>query len=210
MDIVIFGGTFNPPTRAHEWMVLELGDEFDRVLVVPTAVTWHKKPISQDEVGFTFDERLELCEYAFKSDDPTLEVLDIERKYIGVEGHGFADTLQDIMDMYGHEHNYTVAMGGDSFEMLHLWKNHEFILAHANILVFDRPGYTSENEHIRAHVVHWTCPDEVSSTQARKLLHELCGDVSNIYTAGKCLEIIQRRDLDWDDDKFNGRSYDRQ
>ena len=114
------------------------------------------------------------------------------------------------MDMYGHEHTYTVAMGGDSFEILHLWKNHEFILAHANILVFDRPGYTSENKRIWTPAEHRECPDEVSWTHSRKLLHELCGDVYNIYSVGKCLEIIQRRDLDWDDNELNGRSFDRE
>lgn len=192
MNIAIFGGTFNPITQAHDWIVQELSDEFDKVLVVPTAVTWHKRK-QDDEVDFTFQERVDMCKHILESYS-NVEVLDIEEPYLGTEDHGFADTLAEIREMYGVDNEYTTVMGSDSFEILHLWKNHEYILINSHILVYDRPGYTSENKHIRTYVRHEVCEYDCSSTNIRKALFRLESEINWVYLGYMYFKLLCERE----------------
>jgi nicotinate (nicotinamide) nucleotide adenylyltransferase len=61
MTEAIYGGAFDPPTLAHQWIVKELSRRFDRVAVVPTFKSRDKKEV------MPYSIRLNLCGEAFES-----------------------------------------------------------------------------------------------------------------------------------------------
>lgn len=61
--VVIYGGSFNPPTLAHVGVVrsfIEGGIRFDAVLVAPTFEHAYGKKLAP------FEERMRMCQYAFQ------------------------------------------------------------------------------------------------------------------------------------------------
>jgi len=178
MKIAIYGGTFNPVTSTHIGIIEMLKDRFDQVVVIPTTVTWHRKKQDEDEYNFDFIERVAMLREA-TDNWGNVVVDDMEIAYLRDTTRGFADTLLDVKKKWGNEYTFTTVKGGDSFEMLHLWRKHEVILRESDILVVDRPGYTSENINIRTNVEHVAYVGDGSATEVRKSLQHLI-DVSSV------------------------------
>lgn len=178
MKIAIYGGTFNPVTSTHIGIIEMLKDRFDQVVVIPTTVTWHRKKQDEDEYNFDFIERVAMLREATDNWNNVV-VDDMEIAYLRDTTRGFADTLLDVKKKWGDEYTFTTVIGGDSFEMLHLWRKHEVILRESDILVVDRPGYTSENINIRTNVEHVAYVGDGSATEVRKSLQHLI-DVSSV------------------------------
>lgn len=115
----------------------------DVLYLVPTSITYYKK----GKVLHTFEERYNILKTRIyygvvqKPDYQKIIVSDIERDK-GADW-GFVDTLKVIAKRYPKQELY-VALGADSFIGLPTWRGWKEIVANANLVVYNRPGYDTD------------------------------------------------------------------
>lgn len=108
-----FGGSFNPPTIAHERLAEEIAEKFklDKVYFVPVG-NYYKKTDLIDE-----NKRFDMLK-SIRNDK--IDVLDIElhskKKLLAV------DAFDLINDNFSSSENYFI-LGGDNLEKFPYWKN---------------------------------------------------------------------------------------
>ena len=108
-----FGGSFNPPTIAHERLAEEIADKFklDKVYFVPVGNYYEKTDLIDE------NKRLDMLK-SIKTDK--IDVLDIElnskKKLLAV------DAFELINDNFYSSENYFI-LGGDNLEKLPNWEN---------------------------------------------------------------------------------------
>lgn len=167
MKIVIFGGTFDPWTSAHQEIAERLADNYDKVLVVPTTVRYYKV----NKQMFSFNERFEMASQkvaALKN----VQVCDIERSVD--DNWRFIDTLKKVIELKGTENQFYVAIGSDSLQKFKTWYEWEEILQLAKLVVFNRPGYTDNFPDIPYEYL--PMENNISSTLLRQKLTRLMSD----------------------------------
>lgn len=108
-----FGGSFNPPTIAHERLAEEIAEKFklDKVYFVPVG-NYYKKIDLIDE-----NKRFDMLK-SIRNDK--IDVLDIElnskKKLLAI------DAFELINDNFSSSENYFI-LGGDNLEKLPNWEN---------------------------------------------------------------------------------------
>lgn len=159
MKIAIFGGTFDPWTSAHQEIASRLSQKYDKVLVVPTTVTYYKN----GDGMFSFDERMKAA--AEKTSDlKNVEVLPLEKDK--TDSWRFIDTLKEIRKIYGAENEYFTAIGSDSLQKFTTWTLWEDILKLSKLIVFNRPSYTADFPDIEYEYLEME--NNASSTELRE------------------------------------------
>ena len=209
MKIVVFGLTADPMTSAHMEIIERLSEKFDKVIVVPTNVNYYKNYKGHDRAMFSFTERYDTLVEKCKNLE-NVEINDIERD--AVEGWRFIHTLKKLMgytityDDYEkiksqHEEakeEWYVAMGSDSLQNFKTWSEWENIIKIANLVVFNRPGYT-DNFPTDIEYEYLEMNNDISSTKVRKNLLSLID---------KFEDRIEEDDFDiWVDDMTWGKEY---
>ena len=178
MKCAIFGGTFDPFTKAHEAIVNKLLDEqlVTDVIIAPSITNWYR----DKSVWLDDEQRLDLCNtvaefiYTKRSEkrcaakDPNYRVghvgvwwRDIHKKLSIPEGQmrdefckswHFIDTLLDFRYDYNIEPNDTVyvVIGSDQLMFFKQWHRWEDILKLAKLVVVNgRAG-----EHVDSDIEH--------------------------------------------------------
>ncbi|MDD5930020.1 MAG: nicotinate-nicotinamide nucleotide adenylyltransferase [Spirochaetales bacterium] len=158
MTIVIFGGTFDPWTSAHQEITERLAKKYDKVFVIPTNVSYYRS----NEKMYSFDERVELAGKEL-SNISNVEILTIERS-VGSEWR-YIDTLKEVIKIFGKENQYFTAIGSDSLQKFTTWTKYEEILNLSKLIVFNRPEYTTDFPDIEYEYLPMDNP--ISSTQLR-------------------------------------------
>lgn len=153
--VVIFGGTFDPFHQGHFEIVKSLSKEFDKVLVIPTNVSYYKNHKITD-----FKTRFDNVKKQLKTFS-NVEVSDIERTNIT---QSFYDVLKIISKEYT---NISLALGSDEYNMLDTWKNYKEILKLAKLVVITRPNYEINYKFIINKIINLNM--NISSTQLRNL-----------------------------------------
>lgn len=81
------------------------------------------------------------------------------------------DTLAYLTEKYP-QHEFSIIMGSDSFTNLTKWKNYEVIVKSHLIYIYNRPGFTIQN-NIKASIEILQAPLlDISSTYIRKLIKD--------------------------------------
>ncbi len=153
--VVIFGGTFDPFHQGHFEIVKSLSKEFDKVLVIPTNVSYYKNHKITD-----FKTRFDNVKKQLKTFS-NVEVSDIERTNIT---QSFYDVLKIISKEYT---NISLALGSDEYNMLDTWKNYKEILKLVKLVVITRPNYEINYKFIINKIINLNM--NISSTQLRNL-----------------------------------------
>ena len=168
-DIIIFGGTFDPPHLGHSAMAgaaLSLLPGA-RLIVIPTALPPHKQSGTADGTA-----RLEMCRLAFNH--LPAEVSDIE---LHRDGPSYtSDTMSELGRLYPEVRLYFLC-GMDMFVTLDRWHESEKLKQGLTFLVAGRPGNPDRDAAIAAFVSAGgralavdMPPCEISSTVVRELL----------------------------------------
>jgi nicotinate-nucleotide adenylyltransferase len=162
MKVIIFGGSFSPPTLAHEEIIrqcLALAG-FDEVWLMPSADR-ADKIISAGEA-----ERLKMLQIlknkVFK--DPRLQICDIE--YRLPKPTQLNRTVQFLSQEYPNNEFWFV-FGGDAYRDMPNWANGEWLQNNLNIIIFSD---TKPNQANNTRVKHLKLParfSQMSSTLAR-------------------------------------------
>jgi len=135
MTVGIFGGSFNPPHMGHLIVLESVHDQlqFDKVLFVPSA----QPPNKRDTVLARAESRLEMTRLAIAG-NPHFEASDIEVKRQGLSYT--IDTLTALCGQYPAA-SFSLIIGVDNFIEFQTWKAADEILARADLVVMNRPGY---------------------------------------------------------------------
>ncbi len=122
-----FGGSFNPPTIAHERLAENISEKFnlDKVYFVPVGNYYNKAGLIDEKKRFDMLKSI-------KNDK--IDVLDIElnskKKLLTV------DAFELINKKFSSSENYFI-LGGDNLEKLPSWKNSDKCLKN-NIIAIQR------------------------------------------------------------------------
>ena len=132
-EIVIFGGSFNPPHKGHRSAVKAAAKllQPDRLLIIPDAIPPHKDlaPGSPSP-----RQRLALCRLCF-GDIPNVEISDLELKRGGKSYT--VDTLETLRAQTPEAH-FTLLVGTDMLLTLERWHRAEDLFRLASIRAFPR------------------------------------------------------------------------
>jgi len=197
MKIGIYGGTFNPPHKAHLRIAESFFDEigFSKLLVVPSAIPPHK----QSDYLATQTQRLEMCKLLFK--DEKFAVSDLELKR---QGRSYTvDTLKELRKTYPTDDFYLI-IGSDMLLSFHKWYCYEEILKNCSLCVMTRENEISHEimENYAAEVLKMP-PDkliissfsalEMSSTEIRSKIKN--GEDVSYYLTKEVEAYIAERGL---------------
>lgn len=202
MRIGIFGGSFNPPHRAHLALARAALDSgrIDRVLFVPAASPPHKKTPSEADAPTRLEMTRILC-----GDDPRLAVDGLE---LGRAGPSFTvDTIRQLCaETPGNV--YRLIIGSDMALSFGSWREPGVILELAPPLVAERPGsplpendlpypgLTREQTAVLRAGRFAMDPVDLSSTMVRELLAGgIDDDVALRYLTPEVLRFIRERRL---------------
>lgn len=141
MRIGYFGGTFDPPHRAHLHAALKAADAFalDRVLLAPTGI----QPLKQNAPYMSFEDRLAMTRLMC-AEDPRLEATDVDAPNADGSPNYTVDALARLRDQYPEAALFMI-VGADSFLSLRRWREPDTLLAEAEWIVLSRPGFDLDN-----------------------------------------------------------------
>ena len=166
MKIGLYFGTFNPIHVGHLIIANHMAEhaDLDQVWMV---VTPHN-PLKKKSTLLADHNRLEMV-FLATEDFPKIKPSDIEFKLS--QPNYTVNTLVHLEEKYP-EHAFSLIMGEDNLKSFHKWKNYEAILAHHEIYVYPRVGFTDENDnhlfknHPKIHLIDAPVV-EISSTAIR-------------------------------------------
>lgn len=193
--IIVMGGSFNPPTLAHQKLLLGAVDYLgaEKGIFVPSSNKYVRRKMCKSEYGseiFSESVRLEMLK-AMAEDDPRLDVDDLE--YHRTEGKTF-ETLEAIQKKYQDATIYFLA-GGDKVSIISKWHRKSELLEQFKILVVKRGNDDPEKEiennsflkqYSRSFII-MSAPDgidEISSSLVRKKLRDNEKEVENMLHHG--------------------------
>jgi nicotinate-nucleotide adenylyltransferase len=135
--ILIVGGTFDPPHRAHVELaeIVAKARGCGRIVFVPAARSPHK---TDEEPEATGAQRLEMLRIATR-DVPGAEVSPIELDRGGVSY--FVDTLAELREAFGTAAELHFMVGADQALAFKRWREPQRILALATPAVVLRPPW---------------------------------------------------------------------
>lgn len=182
--IIVMGGSFNPPTVAHQRLLLAALDQMnaDKGIFVPSSHGYVKTKMKRAGTpGEVLPEHLRLkMLQAMAGDDPRLAVEDLEYHRKG-KGYTY-ETMLEVQEKYPDATLYFLA-GGDKVDIFPRWHRINEFLERFHIIVVKRDDEDAEaaieaNDFLRQHKDKFhiiTAPDGVegvSSSAVRNLLRE--------------------------------------
>ncbi len=165
--IVLYGGSFNPPTLGHFNLVKELNDKFiiKKIIIIPSLKSDSKKLLD-------FKHRFLMLNLMFKK-VKNVEISDYEKK---VPFKGTYYELLEIEKKYG-EKPY-LAIGADNFKNLENWINYKKLITEFPIIVFNRnknlawAKIDKFNKDNNSNLMFVDLKEESSSTLVRENIEE--------------------------------------
>ena len=174
MRIAYFGGSFDPPHRAHLAVALAAAAQFslDRVLLAPTG----RQPLKPQGSSASYADRLEMTRLLVVG-QPRLETSEIDAP-AGSEPNYTVDALAALHQALSEADELFALVGADALLHFPRWREPQQLLELAQWIVVSRPGLDSRQlvaEVIapamrpRVHLLHGV-HDEVSATEIRTRL----------------------------------------
>ncbi|MBH9554046.1 nicotinate (nicotinamide) nucleotide adenylyltransferase [Inhella gelatinilytica] len=168
MQLGLFGGSFNPPHRAH-WALAQAALaqlQLDRLIVMPAGQPWQKA--GQGDLA-PAAHRLAMTQLAFAGMDRVeVSALEIERD----EPSATATTLARLRVGYPQAH-WTLVIGQDQYARLSTWRQVDALLASCRLAVAARAGQSVQADPaLPPHAVTAIefAEDPVSASEIRRRL----------------------------------------
>lgn len=135
--IGLFGGSFDPPHRAHEALAKEAIEQLklDRLYIVPTGQAWHKSRLLSDAL-----HRIAMTQLAFQG-CPQAIVDEMETSFAGP-----SFTVQTLSELQVRHPGavFYLLVGQDQAASFSQWHEWQRILQIAQLVVVARPMMSSE------------------------------------------------------------------
>lgn len=129
--IAVFGGSFNPPTKAHIDLAKQILDKMDgveKVIFVPVSTKYNKNGLAPDEVRFNMLQKI--CNNYENIEVSSIE-LDSPRQLYTIE------TLKIIQNQYPNN-EICFVIGTDNLKELDTWHKVEELISTFKIMVLKR------------------------------------------------------------------------
>lgn len=139
LKTVLFGGSFNPPTRAHISVIEGLSKRFDKVIVMPTYIS----PFKLDANVLSGTDRIELLREACR-DYKNVEISDYE-----ISGKEISYTYKTLEYLSSREKNIYLALGTDNIKEFDRWKNTLEICKIATLYFVPRPYFSVVDDDLK-------------------------------------------------------------
>lgn len=171
--IIVFGGSFNPPTRAHLEIINKLLDTYrdSTVLVLPVGNDYKKSELIDFKHRFAMLKRLtNHLERVIISD------LEAHKTYNGTLG-----SLNELSKTY---HELCFVIGADNLNQFHTWINYEELLKSYPFLIMTRNSGLSKDEAEKMfesyehHFTYIPFEMDVQSSDIRKNIHAHIQDIT--------------------------------
>lgn len=197
MNIAVFGGSFNPPHKAH----LRIAQEFfsllslDKMLIIPTFTAPHKDSTSYASA----QDRLNMCRLLFGEKRFTVSDIEIKR-----EGKSYTiDTLEFLEREYPGAKIYLI-IGSDMLLSFHKWFRYNDILSKCTLCVMTRENevslgkmreyardvlFLSDDEYVLSNAHAY----EMSSTQVREKIKN--GEDLSDFLTDEITDYIKEKGL---------------
>jgi nicotinate-nucleotide adenylyltransferase len=141
MKVGLFFGSFNPIHNGHLMVASYVANHSDLKQV--WLVVSPQNPLKPQGSLLNEYDRLHLAKLAIE-DDMQLKVSDIE---FSLPRPSYTiDTLTYLQEKYP-QHEFSVIMGGDSFQNLPKWKNFETLVKNYQFIVYRREGFEISNDY---------------------------------------------------------------
>ena len=175
MRIAYFGGSFDPPHRAHLAVAKAAADQFslDRVLLAPTG----RQPLKPQGSSACYADRLAMVRLLVDG-DPRLVASDMDAPRPDGQQNYTVDALATLRQQLGDGDELFAVIGADSLVHFQHWREPGRLLELAHWIVVSRPGLDSRalveqvipaGERDRVHLLAGL-HDEVSATEIRARL----------------------------------------
>ena len=138
MRRVIYGGSFDPITKAHLGVIEKLVQRFDEVIVVPAFIS----PFKVGQMSLSGEQRVNLIRKEtakFKGvtvSESELQSLETSYSYLTVER------------FYNKDDELYFAIGSDGLKTLTAWKNPEVLAKKCTFYLIERPYYEIAEEDL--------------------------------------------------------------
>ena len=179
IEVVLFGGSFNPPHMAHLFGACYLSSigTFDKVVIMPVYKNQFGKKIAP------YADRYEMCRMSMEW-IPKVSVSDVERE---LGSSLTANTIKHLKELHPNWNMHFV-VGTDAAKDIEdgKWENSEELLSMAKIFVFGRAGNKHENLNI--------LPD-ISSTEIRASIASENHEVASTFLPDGVLDYITTNKL---------------
>lgn len=160
---IVFGGSFNPPTKAHVHIVRHLLSQFPdaMVILVPVGDDYRKPELAP------FFMRMKMLKLAFSRQQRVI-VSPIEST------RGYQGTLRTLDDLSAQYNDLYFVIGSDNLSDLPQWINYQELLAKYPFIVMNRHGYMTQAEaelhyqHTKHRFIYIDFDDPSASTHVRK------------------------------------------
>jgi nicotinate-nucleotide adenylyltransferase len=139
MKHLFFGGTFNPIHFGHILAARVAAEEcnFDKVVLIPTGVPYHKENSGHDgKVEQDYYRRLKMCRVAVAG-DPLFEVSDIEKELAYKNEKSYTiDTVKKLKSAGFENINWLV--GADCAYQLDTWHEFDELRQNVHFVIYPR------------------------------------------------------------------------
>lgn len=128
--IIVYGGSFNPPTKAHQKIMTYLIDKYkpEKFVFLPVGNNYNKPEL------IPFSKRVDMLELIAKGyKQVVISTIEDEPTYKGT-----LDALERIKQTYQKEVAFVI--GGDNILTLDQWINADILIKKHKIIVIDRGG----------------------------------------------------------------------
>jgi nicotinate-nucleotide adenylyltransferase len=161
MKIGLYFGSFNPIHTGHLIIASHIIEHTDLQKI--WFVVSPQNPLKHSATLLNEYQRLNMVRLAVEN-DIRFNASDVEFKL--PKPSYTIDTLTYLSEKYP-KHQFTVIMGGDSYQNLNKWKNYELLVKEYSIVVYNRPGFEVKENQYNATILNAPLLD-ISSTLIRQ------------------------------------------
>ncbi len=132
---ILYGGSFNPPTLAHEAIIKKINDLFKptKIIIMPVGRSYTRK---DHQANIDRIKMLELIAKKYKN----VEISDYE---INNPFNGTIKTLEYLENLY--QAKFSFVMGADNLLEIKTWIDYEELLKNYHIICFNRNNLLDKN-----------------------------------------------------------------
>lgn len=190
-EIAIFGGSFDPPTLAHEKIIEACLDreDLDEVWVMPSGKRMDKPGMTEDNIRL--DMLSEVRSDSFGGNDK-LVISDFEVNL--PRPNRTIDTVSALEEVYP-DSSFWFVFGADSYKDMYNWEGGKYLRSRLGMLLVARCGEVlpDETDRIRHLKIVQSLDMDISSTKIRQAIDR--GEPINEYTSLAVAKYILGRSL---------------